>query len=421
VKLAATAAIAATVACSSPPGTAKPATTVGLDCGDRTCLEAARDHELGRGVPRDYAAAAALLEKGCDGGQGDPLACRRLATALTSARGVAMDRARGRALLESTCERGDAGSCALLAVFAEGDDPSLPGRLEEACAAGDLDACDFSFDLAVMSRHDCGDDCHEIMMAAGAPLCERGAVAPCTAVAWEVLHQCQDVGDDCAEVAARVDPRARAAFHRLGGLCDTGDPRACVHLTGRAIPMDELCRAADWGACYEAVHRGEAPRSSARVPCEDGAIAAACTTAGDDLRFAETDRTADARALYVRACELGDRAGCAKLQDPDLATGCDVVFAERIPASEQRRIDGMTSDRTTLVIREESAKLARLGAAEQAGVAVNRVGGEHAVNLSSADAVLLDAQGRIRARFELPYHDVPASLGRCVAALAAEL
>lgn len=85
---------------------------IGCDRRDTlSCVRLSTLRALGRGVPRDEAAALAVLEPACDGGTQE--ACYRLGLHLTAS-GVAVDRERGREVLTSSCANGFAESCAAL-------------------------------------------------------------------------------------------------------------------------------------------------------------------------------------------------------------------------------------------------------------------------------------------------------------------
>jgi TPR repeat protein len=77
----------------------------------RSCVRLASLQASGRGVPRDVAAALAVLEPACTGGSLE--ACGGLALALLN-RGQPGDLDRSRTLLRDACDNGDQRSCALL-------------------------------------------------------------------------------------------------------------------------------------------------------------------------------------------------------------------------------------------------------------------------------------------------------------------
>ncbi len=207
--------VVALLACSSSPATIAPAAgELGLDCGDRTCREVARDHALGRGVPRDDAAAARLLEKGCDGGAGDRVACRELGGVLMSGRGLAHDRARAILMLDDACTRGDVVTCVLLVWTGTRDlEPSIGGRLDTACRAQDLEACALATLHAGLGAYDCGSSCQELRDSEAVELCRRGEIGTCSRVARDVLSSCREELATCDRIAAEASDEVRDAYY----------------------------------------------------------------------------------------------------------------------------------------------------------------------------------------------------------------
>ena len=90
--------VAAAAACSGPAPVSKPA-------APRDPLDDARAAERGHGVPRDYALAARIYDRACDGGRGNRTACRRLLHALLEGRGVDLDKMRAANIATVLCER----------------------------------------------------------------------------------------------------------------------------------------------------------------------------------------------------------------------------------------------------------------------------------------------------------------------------
>jgi len=393
---------------------------VGFDCGDQTCREAARDHALGRGVPRDYAAEVRLLEQGCKGG--DPIACRELGLALLFGRGVARDKARGLTALDDACARGDVVTCVVLGFSGHHPaEPALMDRLEAACDADDLDACVLEMRVAGSGDLDCGSNCQERWARDGAALCKRGAIDGCSIAVAQLLSWCHDAAE-CDAMAAEAEPDTRAAYLQVVAACAEGDAAICAELPGRAIPLAELCAASDYGACYAAARLDGASLDPARVACERGALGEACVLLAEDLRYGEHARVGETLAMYQRACDLGDPHACSAVDGQDLASGCP-RSVRVIPAADAVPPEYLAVDveRVTLLIYEEVASAARLDAARAGGVEILLLD-EDQEDLVRADAMLVDATGNVRAEmYADPDEGLPASFGRCIAALAAAL
>ena len=83
----------------------------GGDPGDtaRACTDAGTTWIYGKGVARDLAAALALLEKGCDGG--DAMGCFNLGVLHEGEEGVPKDLARAAEYYKRACDGGDAEGC----------------------------------------------------------------------------------------------------------------------------------------------------------------------------------------------------------------------------------------------------------------------------------------------------------------------
>lgn len=108
------------------------------------CSFAAWLHREGRGIPKDAARAAALLERGCS--LGDKRACAEHAWAQARGEGLPKAESQARGLLGALCDDGVFVACTRLALL-HAATPRTEARalakelLAKACAGGEADAC----------------------------------------------------------------------------------------------------------------------------------------------------------------------------------------------------------------------------------------------------------------------------------------
>lgn len=207
-----------------------------------TPLERARAYELGDGVARDYAAAAAIYAQQCADGAGDVVACHRLLRARLEARGVDEDRATGFALATALCDRrDDAEGCTISALAAR--EPSahavavVERMLATPCDAQHRARCELPRDpfrwLNQSSSVEHAD--HEF----DAQGCALGVL------------------DACTRLRNASGPEHDAAVATLGTSCDRGDAEACTAID-RPIDAAQRCAAHDFAACGQVGCAGDA-------------------------------------------------------------------------------------------------------------------------------------------------------------------
>src|SRR5690349_14749565 len=95
--------------CSSRPSSTAPASA--------DPMAQARAHELGDGVARDYAAAAAIYQAQCASGAGQRTACRRWLRAMSVGRGADLDLQRIAQLARAMCAHREGLGCYFLAAL----------------------------------------------------------------------------------------------------------------------------------------------------------------------------------------------------------------------------------------------------------------------------------------------------------------
>lgn len=213
-------------------------------------LEEARSLELGRGVNRDYEAAARRYAEACDGGRGDVDACNRLDTLARKHRGTALD-ASADARSHVLCTRGIQRYC---------DGSAAEGT---SCAEGNWEAC------------------RKALAISG---CETQPTAACfDELARRERHGMPPMygrGGDVAQDA-----------RRLFVACDEGDVDACAQLPGREVPLAARCRANDYQACHRLACEGDA--TAAPIDrAHPGPLPVPCEIV---LRLAKQDREQQAR------------------------------------------------------------------------------------------------------------------------------
>ncbi len=203
-------------------------------------LEQARDYELGRGVARNYAAAAELYRQRCDGGAGDLIACRRLVNAIIQARGVDRDLKAVFQLADAMCRRDDLLAC-VLETMAHRDAPGLEAKLERLtavpCDAQHRARCEIDRDpFSGFSQSGSVDERNRAYNDNG---CRLGVLEACAR-----LRYSQGAEHD-------------AAVRTLTTACAQGDATACEALD-RPLPARVRCEAHDFGACLALGCTGDA-------------------------------------------------------------------------------------------------------------------------------------------------------------------
>jgi TPR repeat protein len=255
------------------------------------CLALAEHLEQGVfGLPRDPARAAELrqraidvLEVSCD--QGDVADCTRAAMTIGALIGREDDAAGATreaagwmvAFADQGCRGGDATGCALLGLIYEGwrglerNEARSKGYYDRACSGGHLPSC-----LILASGAE-----GPAAVTAYERACRTGSGFGCAAAAQ---HHARGVG-----VAASL-ARATELFEQG---CSLGNTAACVmgaELLDRAQPGERRAMRLAWEAC------------SMGIP--DG-----CLLLGAIIEREKGPPRAF--EVYHRACELGDKRGCA--------------------------------------------------------------------------------------------------------------
>jgi TPR repeat protein len=374
-----------------------------LDCGERRCLDLARDRERGHGGPRDFTAALAAYRTGCD--HDDALACRLAGLDLFSGVGAPPDGREAERLLTRGCELGDATSCAYLGLLDHAHDKDLD-RLGPACEGGDADACFMQWAVERILVPDCDDACFARERDFAIRACDGESLEGCGVV---------------LDLGAEVSPAELARAHRIvSAACDDGDVDACADLPGRRIDPVELCHAGDYTSC-------------------EGA--------GLELRDGAEPRVEQARALLDLACDADLEVACRALADPELATGCATYAVARTDPADRPTVtdaaghDGTGTARTLAsfapALLVDTRRLhvdpdwPQMVAPVPVVAIVNQLSdvpaGVTAFVLDAPDAwlgfhgmALVDATGVARATLELGPGGPTPSLGRCVASLLAE-
>jgi ABC-type phosphate transport system substrate-binding protein len=251
-------------ACGHPAPTSKPA-------APHDPLADARAAELGRGVPRDYAAAARIYARVCDGGKGNALACRRYLRALLDARGVDVDKPKAFAIATELCLRTSDRLGCVIAAFSVANEKDLPPGVLRAieasgnrdCDATHLDVCEVGIDLFGFNQ----SSSHEwAVLEFNVRACELDVVEMCTHV----------LDSSKASDEQRADARKQ-----LTADCDLGDADACNAVPGREIAWRALCEAHDYKSCAFAACLGEpgaaqlAAGHRTDVPCREAELAEA--------------------------------------------------------------------------------------------------------------------------------------------------
>ena len=251
-----------------------------------SCAILGRSYEQGRGVPKDPARAAELLNKGCAGGAYP--ACGRLGEAAFAAH----DTAKGVQLLTQACNGGWNEACRELGTyFSQNVQPGASNAetFRRGCFAGDAESC---WGLGLITLAGGGVPRDEPAGAQWMELaCLGGAHLGCS-------HYVNLV-DKGRGVPA--DPARAVAI--LTTACDGGDAIACNDLSayyvgGHNVPKD--------------VAKGTALLERS---CVLGNIPQCQTIAMRyEMGLGVTANPAKAKLYYSKACEAGITPSCAKVQ-----------------------------------------------------------------------------------------------------------
>jgi hypothetical protein len=304
-------------------------------CG-RGAMNDAEAFERGANGPRDYRKSAAIYERLCVDGRGDPLACRRFILAVAGGRGVDLDRRRAGTIAATMCERGQLYGCAMGAALEtapfDRDDESPRNQallerfehMEETCAARDADAC---ATWLLISGIGFGKDTIEGKDAFPTLLCERGELAACERLV-DLRHGCESedpegpcMKEKLAGLKENPDTPSGRAYARVQAACDAGDVDACNGLPWAEISLADRCAAYDYDACAElscagkaslrtraralATAHGAAPRCESSFDRHPATVTAACKEAGTRLarRVPGVPDLDELRDELIQACE----------------------------------------------------------------------------------------------------------------------
>jgi phosphate transport system substrate-binding protein len=205
-----------------------------------TALERAEAFEHGDGVPRDYAAAAAIYRESCAAGAGDLAACRRLMAAELDARGVDRSRPQAFALAAAMCAHDDLTGCLATAMAGTTPPQDVIDRYQrlvaEPCDAAHLARCELPLDpFGFMSQSSSRE-------YAGNEFAGRGC-------ALGVLEA-------CVELRFASGDEHTAAMAVLAKACHHGDATACDAID-QPLDASPLCAAHDYGACMALACAGD--------------------------------------------------------------------------------------------------------------------------------------------------------------------
>ena len=269
-----------------------------LDDG-RGCALLGLHYQDGRGAPWDHARAIATYEKACALGAGT--GCYNLESMYSGGHGAVVDRAKAdalhakaRAAWDAACHGAAPRWCTNLAFLVESDGEITQAKRESALVL-DVRACD------------------------------AGVLVGCSQAAREQIE------------LGKLEPTVYLA--RLEELCGRGDPGACgqggldAFLGAHGLAKDEahgralLRRGCDFGdnlSCYQAALAGvqhepqdvDAITRDFAAACDRG-YGKGCAAIGKDLL--RRGLVAQAQPFAERACQIGEKDGCAALADMYLA------------------------------------------------------------------------------------------------------
>jgi TPR repeat protein len=194
------------------------------------CLDLALMLQNGAGVPQDTAAAAALFEKACEGG--DASACQLLGDARYAGAGLERDLEGAQTAFQRGCGMALFSSCTKLAdLLRVRHDPAADALYKKACAAHEKDACTvLELKKACAGRDAClavADLCSDYLAGYDVLAEAQLARAPCEkACAGGVGEACDTLADMYQDgYGAPRDLAQAAAFRKRA--CDLGDRDAC--------------------------------------------------------------------------------------------------------------------------------------------------------------------------------------------------
>lgn len=230
------------VACQAPAPPRAPTPSPGDDL-----LARARDYERGRGVARDYAAAAEIYRRLCDRGAGDLTACRRLIDAASEARGADRDLASMTALAATMCRRDDLLGCLIEAIASGGaikDEAKLKRLVDAPCDAQHRARCE-------LDRIPFGGFSQ-------------------SSTAEYLNHEHDDTGcrlgvlEACARLRYAEGKEHDNAVRMMAAACAQGDASSCEAI-GQPLSASERCQAHDFAGCLVLGCAGDAAAAAAAL------------------------------------------------------------------------------------------------------------------------------------------------------------
>jgi TPR repeat protein len=276
-------------------------------------------HWHGNGVPVDFAAAAKLYDANCR--RDDFIACANLGDFTFQGLGVVKDPAKATQLYDRACKLGDGGACASLALATIAgtgvatDVAHGTAILERSCDGASAAACE-GLARSILAGKVKGDAARARSILTD--LCDGDNAAPCREIG-RITYVGEGVTPDPSRAATLFEKACRLGsddscvllglMYRQGDGVARDDVRATRILAyACARGFQEGCF--NLGIAYENGKGVTADRTRAaalyKQAC-DGKVARACFFLGD-----LTDDPAQAHALYVQACALGEPEACAK-------------------------------------------------------------------------------------------------------------
>jgi TPR repeat protein len=258
--------------------------------GMESCAELGFRYATGDGVPKDDAKSASLTRKACDGGS--VRGCMNLATDLfADTHGSPKDEARAAKLRKGACEKGGALACEQLAeqywdgIGVTKDRAHAIALFDKACGADDSTACFSLAQIVTLGKVTTKDLPRGFTLYRHA--CDLGLPAACT------------TSGAMLEAGEGAEKDEASSFRWVRRACDMRSAEGCASLAwhlinGRGAPVDEP------GALVGA---RQACNARSAMGCR---IVAAFYDSGHGVAQDATR----ARALFTRACELGDTNAC---------------------------------------------------------------------------------------------------------------
>jgi hypothetical protein len=273
---------------------------VSFACGHKSKgpSDEATRFERGNGVARDYTRALHIHEDRCD--HGDPVACRKLAIAVLANRGEPRKPVDAPALLTAACQHGDWLACVPPIAPLDPDKASaacdagtLPAcvavtwahafnqsgtveaeddrRLERACDGKILEACEQLVERARNARETAPAAAAQVQQA-----CDAGDADACDALGHPIAAADLCRANDFRACAATDDPAAleRACDHRIADACEKLAVKARDADAPDPHVVEKFARACALGAAFctknwrEDVPIGCAAYHPARVPAD---------------------------------------------------------------------------------------------------------------------------------------------------------